>query len=120
MVKRLISLLTAVLMTFFIPFISYADLKDASLDGALNAEGGTIVFVSEGAYPWAAAVSDDPAHASFGKCGNSGIHSSTSVMSASVTVGEDGAGLSFDYQSFGEISNYGYVVFHCIFKIDGV
>lgn len=120
MVKRLISLLTAVLMTFFIPFISYADLKDASLDGALNAEGGTIVFVSEGAYPWAAAVSDDPAHASFGKCGNSGIHSSTSVMSASVTVGEDGAGLSFDYQAFGESSNYGYVFDHCIFKIDGV
>ena len=119
MAKRIISIITAALMALLIPAGILAGTKDAALDDALNAEGGTLTFVTEGVYQWAVEVSDDAEHPVFGKCGNSGTASSTSVMSTTVTVSEDGAGLSFDYQAFGESSNYGYVFDHCIFKIDG-
>lgn len=119
MARRFISLLTAFLMVFMIPAGSMAGTRDADLDGALNVQGGSITFSTQGAYPWEAAVSDDPEHPDFGKCGNTGIGSSTSAMTASVTVGEGGTMLRFDYQAFGESSNYGYVFDHCIFKVDG-
>lgn len=120
MAKRIISLITAVLMAVLIPAGVFAAERDADLDSALNVDGGELTFVAEGAYPWAAASSEDPEHPSFGKCGNTGVASSTSAMTLTVVAGEEGAGLSFDYQAFGESSNYGYVFDHCIFKIDGV
>ncbi|MBO4879391.1 MAG: choice-of-anchor J domain-containing protein [Clostridia bacterium] len=119
MSKKIIIVFTAVLLALLIPAALSAGTKDAALDAALNVEGGELTFVSEGAYPWQTAESDDADHAVFGICGNTGTASSTSVMTLSVTVGEEGSGLSFDYQAFGESSNYGYVFDHCIFKIDG-
>ena len=120
MARRMISFLTALIMLAVLPGGATALTKDAALDDALNVSGGSIAFVSEGAYPWEVAQGDEADHAEFAKCGNTGISSSTSVLTASVTAPEGGAGLTFDFQACGESSNYGYVFDHCYFKIDGV
>lgn len=120
MIKRIIGILTAALMiAALIPMGIFAEARDIDLDDALNADGGSLSFVSEGAYPWTVTASDEQDHAYYGASGNGGTASSSSVLSTSVTVGEDGASLSFDYLAWGESSNYGYVFDHCIFKIDG-
>ena len=121
MTKRIISLVTALLMALLIPAnLNAAALRDADLDAALNVDGGTLTFVSNGAYPWQAEQTDEEGHASFGVSGNAGVASSVSVMTAEVNVGEDGGSISFDFIAGGESSNYGTVFDHCIFKIDGV
>lgn len=120
MARKIISVLIAILLAaMMIPAGVFAGTRDADLDSALNVGGGELTFVSEGVYPWHAETSDDADHASFGISGNTGTASSTSVMTATVTVGEDGGSLSFDYKACGESSNYGTVFDHCIFKIDG-
>ncbi|GEM_PF-6637188 len=119
MKRKLICILTAVLLAAMLIPAAFSETKDADLDSALNVEGGELTFVSEGVYAWTAAESDDPAHPNFGKCGNTGTASSTSTMTAAVVIGEEGGSISFDYQACGESSNYGTVFDHCIFKIDG-
>ena len=120
MTKRIISLVTAVLMALLLPAnLTAGTVKDADLDGALNAPGGTLTFVTEGAYPWQAVADYDDEHPDVGVSGNTGMGSSSSYLSTAVTIGEDGGSLAFDYMACGESSNYGYVFDHCIFKIDG-
>ncbi len=119
MAKRIIGIIVVMLLAIALPTGLLAGNRDADLDDALNVEGGTLTFVTEGAYPWTTVAEYDAEHPFIGVSGNTGTASSTSVMTLSVTVGEEGAGLTFDYMACGESSNYGYVFDHCIFKIDG-
>ena len=52
-----------------------------SLGSALNAEGGRLVFVSEGQYPWT--VEGD-----YAKSGNKGVHSTSSVVTLTLSMRE--------------------------------
>ena len=88
--------------------------EDPELDAALNAEGGNIHFHTTGTYPWA--VVDDGTRV-YAKNGNSGVHSSESILTATVNANA-GDLVSFDFKAWGE----GATTFwdHCDFYVDGV
>jgi hypothetical protein len=85
----------------------------ASLDAALNADGGTLHFESTGDYVWEPAVLNDVACA---KSTNSGVASSSCVLTAEVTLTQDGA-LSFDFIASGEGTSTAWDA--CVFSVDG-
>lgn len=69
-----------------------------TLDGALNAPGGTIHFTDEGDYPWIVKEGDGRLYA---QSSNAGIHSSESRFTVTVHVDEPSV-LSFDFKAWGE------------------
>ena len=84
------------------------------LSAAINAAGTDITFSTPSTdnYPWLIKTN---AGRTCAQSGNTGIHSSTSVMTATVT----GAGsLSFDFKAWGEGSSTAYD--YCVFMVDGV
>ncbi len=81
------------------------------LDEALNKEGGTIHFESAGEYPWIVVEEDGRI---FAQSGNAGVASSTSVLTANVTV-EAGDQISFDFKAWGE--GTGTYWDHCDFYV---
>ena len=83
-----------------------------TLDQALNVSGGTITFLSEGNYPWITMQGSGRVYA---QSGNAGVSSSTSEMTATVSVAQTST-LSFDFKAWGEGSSYDV----CRFLIDGV
>ena len=87
------------------------DMTD--LDRALNIEGGTIHFVSEGQYPWITVEEGDRFYA---KSGNAGITSSTSVVSTTVDA-QEGDVVQFEFKAWGEGSSTFWD--HCDFAVDG-
>ena len=54
---------------------------DGSLSSAANITGGTVPFASSGSYPWVVDRAENAA-----KSGNSGVHNSSSVMTATVEL----------------------------------
>lgn len=80
-----------------------------SLKEALSTS--SIQFTSTGSYPWMTMVADGRIYA---MSGNSGVHSSSSTLSATVNVPAGGT-LSFDFKAWGEGSSYD----KCIFSVDG-
>ena len=131
MTKKIISIFVAVMMVLsIIPAAAFASdgnrraerpntavslmpresTRDAAdLNEALNVEGGELVFVSEGTYPW---VVDGDAAMS----GNAGVNSSTSAVSTTVAAVE-GDIVQFDFKAWGE-GAYTYWD-KCEFAIDG-
>ena len=83
-----------------------------SLEQALNVSGGNITFLSAGDYPWITLQGSGRVYA---QSGNAGVSSSTSEMTATVSVARTST-LSFDFKAWGEGSNYDV----CRFLIDGV
>ena len=83
-----------------------------TLNQALNVSGGTITFLSEGNYPWITMQGSGRVYA---QSGNAGVSSSTSEMTATVSVAQTST-LSFDFKAWGEGSSYDV----CRFLIDGV
>ena len=83
-----------------------------TLDQALNVSGGTITFLSEGNYPWITMQGSGRVYA---QSGNAGVSSSTSEMTATLSVAKTST-LSFDFKAWGEGSSYDV----CRFLIDGV
>ena len=84
------------------------------LSDAINAAGTNITFSSPSTdnYPWLVKTN---AGRTCAQSGNTGINSTTSVMTATVT----GAGsLSFDFKAWGEGSSTVYD--KCVFMVDGV
>lgn len=63
-----------------------------SISSAANISGGTVEFTSNGAHPW---IVNDTENAAMS--GNAGVHSSTSVMNASVTL-KKGMIIAFSYK----------------------
>ena len=100
--------------------VNISAVKDPTeLDAALNVEGGTIHFESEGDYPWEVAEESGDNPRVYAKSSNESVNSSSSVLTATVTAA-DGDILSFDYQSWGENANYSDNVFDYFeFKLDG-
>ncbi len=90
------------------------DIDGASLNSALNVGGGTINFVSNGDYPWTVVTQGDR---TFAQSGNAGQASSSSILTATVTLSSSMA-LSFDFKAWGEGSSN--VWDKCEFLIDGV
>jgi formylglycine-generating enzyme required for sulfatase activity len=88
----------------------------ATLDEALNVEGGTIHFFSTGDYPWQ--VVDDGNGSCFAQSGNAGVHGSTSVLTAYVTVTE-GTIIAFNYKAWGEGQATATIWDKCEFAVDG-
>ena len=82
-----------------------------TLNDALNCGGGNIYFTSIGTYPWV--VIDDGSRI-YAQSGNSGIHDSSSTLTAKISPPPGGT-LSFDYKAWGEDDYYDV----CIFSIDG-
>ena len=82
------------------------------LDYALNVSGGNISFTSTGTYPWT--VEGDGTRV-FAQSGNAGVASTTSTMTASVSLSKASI-LTFDFKAWGEGTSYD----KCIFLIDGV
>ena len=92
---------------------NFANIKVIpSFNEILNAPGGDINFTSTGSYPWMVMVDGDGIYA---MSGNSGVHSSTSTLTATVTVPDGGAPVSFDFKAWGEGSSYD----KCVFSVDG-
>ena len=84
-----------------------------SLDEALNVAGGTLHFVSTGNYRWTAVEEGGRVYA---QSGNAGVASSTSVMTATVTV-DEASTLSFDFKAWGEGNGTQYYD-KCVFYIN--
>ncbi len=87
---------------------------DQYLSDAINAAGTDITFSTPSTdnYPWLVKTN---AGRTCAQSGNTGINSTTSVMTATVT----GAGsLSFDFKAWGEGSSTAYD--YCVFMVDGV
>lgn len=82
-----------------------------TLDEALNVVGGNIHFTCSGDYPWTVQYDNDRLCA---VSGNQGVSSSTSVLTATVTVDESSI-VSFDFKAWGEGNNYDV----CTFAVDG-
>lgn len=78
-----------------------------SVSSAANASGGTVEFSSAGEYPW---IADDAENAA--RSGNSGVHDSVSVMTASVTL-ERGMIIAFAYKVSAAPGD------SFVFKVDG-
>ena len=85
-----------------------------TLDEALNVAGGTLRFDGVGDYPWHVESEEDRV---FAKSSNAGVPSSTSVLTATVTVDQPST-LSFDFRSWGEGTSTHWDA--CRFAIDGV
>ena len=83
-----------------------------TLDEALNVSDGSLTFTSTGAYPWKSMVYNGTFYA---MSGNDGVNSSSSTLTATVTVPAGGAPVSFDFKAWGEGSSYD----KCIFSVDG-
>ena len=120
--KRLLGIITAVIMLLsLVPAgVTAEGTRTVSADGldeVLNVEGGSIHFVSEGEYPWEVVAADDIDHPDYAKSGNGGVMSSESVLTATVTAGEYGALLTFDFQALGEGVTTPWD--KCIFSVDG-
>ncbi len=81
-----------------------------SLKNALTTN--SIEFTSSGSYPWMVMADVGGLYA---MSGNGGVHSSTSTLTATVTVPTGEASLSFDFKAWGEGSSYD----KCIFSVDG-
>ena len=87
-----------------------------SLNGALNVAGGNIQFQSTGDYPWQVAEENGREYA---MSGNAGVKSSTSELTATVTV-DKASTLSFDFKAWGESNSAGITHYDkCTFVIDG-
>ena len=82
------------------------------LDYALNVSGGNIHFTSTGTYPWKVQSEGTRIYA---QSGNAGVASTTSTMTASVSLSKASI-LTFDFKAWGEGTSYD----KCIFAIDGV
>ncbi len=85
----------------------------STLDEALNITGGNISFASTGEYPWTVATEDGLTCA---KSGNAGVKSSTSTLTAAVTV-PSASYLSFKFKARGEGSSPVWDA--CEFYLDG-
>ncbi|MCR5809276.1 MAG: DUF2436 domain-containing protein [Clostridiales bacterium] len=85
------------------------------LDAALNKQGGSLHFETEGDYPWITATEGDRNYA---MSGNAGVHSSTSTLTLNVE-GFEGDTLVFDYKAWGESSSYGTIYDKCQFIVNG-
>jgi hypothetical protein len=81
------------------------------LDHTLNVTGQSIHFTSSGDYTWSNEVAGERIYA---KSGNQLIKSSTSTLTTTVTVGNDGGSVSFEYKAWGEGSSWDV----CRFMID--
>lgn len=81
------------------------------LDYALNVSGGNIHFTSTGTYPWKAQGDGTRIYA---QSSNAGVASSTSTMTASVSLSKASI-LTFDFKAWGEGTSYD----KCIFIVDG-
>ena len=92
----------------------FADESGEALNSALNIEGGTINFVSNGDYPWTVVTEGDR---TFAQSGNAGVASSSSVLTATVTLSSPTT-LFFDFKAWGEGSSPAYD--KCEFLVDGV
>jgi len=82
-----------------------------SLDDALNVPGGTILFTSEGDYPFVVMEGDGRVYA---QSSNQGVHNSESSVSTTVRVTEPSV-LSFDFKAWGEGQYYD----ECVFMMNG-
>jgi len=91
----------------------FADESDA-LSSALNIEGGTIYFGSSGDYPWTVVTEGGRTYA---QSGNAGVASSSSVLTATVTLSSPTT-LFFDFKAWGEGSSTAWD--KCEFLVDGV
>ena len=87
---------------------------EAMLSSALNIEGGTINFVSNGDYPWMVVTEGDR---TFAQSGNAGVASSSSIMTATVTLNSSMT-LFFDFKAWGEGLGSGND--KCMFLVDGM
>ena len=88
-----------------------------NLDPALNVNGGTIHFLTEGNYPWLVMSDGNRLYA---QSGNKGVASSSSEVTATVHV-DQASLLSFDFKAWGESNSSGTTHYDkCIFSIDGV
>ncbi len=97
----------------------FYDLRELwTLDDALNEDGGTIHFESTSAYPWKV-VTDGGGALHYAESGNAGVPNTTSTLTATVTVTEGGATLSFTFQAWGEGNEDDRIYDCCAFAIDG-
>ena len=92
----------------------FADESGEALNSALNIEGGTINFVSNGDYPWTVVTEGGRTYA---QSGNAGVASSSSVLTATVTLSSP-MSLFFDFKAWGEGSSTAWD--KCEFFVDGV
>ena len=92
----------------------FADESGDALNSALNIEGGTINFGSSGDYPWTVVTEGGRTYA---QSGNAGVASSSSVLTATVTLSSPTA-LFFDFKAWGEGSSSAWD--KCEFLVDGV
>ena len=92
----------------------FADESGDALNSALNIEGGTINFGSSGDYPWTVVTEGGR---TFAQSGNAGVASSSSVLTATVTLSSPTA-LFFDFKAWGEGSSSAWD--KCEFFVDGV
>ena len=92
----------------------FADESGDALNSALNIEGGTINFVSNGTYPWKVMSEGGRTYA---MSGNAGVASSSSILTATVTLSSPTA-LFFDFKAWGEGSSSAWD--KCEFFVDGV
>ena len=90
----------------------YANEEVISLDNALNVTGGNIHFTSQGSYHW---ITVNEGGRTYAQSGNAGVASSSSVLTATVTISQTYT-LLFDFKAWGEGSAYD----QCIFSVDGV
>ena len=117
--------------TLYVPQSACADYQQAqywrdfydmrelwTLDEALNEDGGTIHFESTSAYPWKV-VTDGGGALHYAESGNAGVPNTTSTLTATVTVPEGGATLSFTFQAWGEGNEDDRIYDCCAFAIDG-
>ena len=91
----------------------FTALLSLSLDEALNVEGGNLHFTTGGDYPWTVVQEGSLVYA---QSSNAGVPSSSSVLTATVTVAAD-AEVQFDLKARGEGSSTIYD--KCLFEIDG-
>ena len=92
----------------------FADESGDALNSALNIEGGAINFVSSGDYPWTVVTEGGRTYA---QSGNAGVASSSSVLTATVTLSSPTT-LFFDFKAWGEGSSSAWD--KCEFLVDGV
>ncbi|MBE6317245.1 MAG: hypothetical protein E7078_11505 [Bacteroidales bacterium] len=92
----------------------FADESGEALNSALNIEGGTINFGSSGDYPWTVVTEGGR---TFAQSGNAGVASSSSVLTATVTLSSPTT-LFFDFKAWGEGSSTAWD--KCEFLVDGV
>ena len=92
----------------------FSDESGEALNSALNIEGGTINFGSSGDYPWKVVTEGGRTYA---QSGNAGVASSSSVLTATVTLSSP-MSLFFDFKAWGEGSSTAWD--KCEFFVDGV